>query len=84
MSDARIPSITEMHNRAHERLRNAWREDSAPPVREAATTDHAPDTAGAGVRIDVASIPRVADLYARHAARALSAWRNNGDGVVSR
>jgi len=69
-----LPTIAQLHARAHERLRNAWREDAVaptPPARE-----DAPD---ATARFDVASPPKITDLYERHAQRSRDAWKNRGD-----
>jgi len=75
----RPATIAELYERSVRASREAWKSGGelaapAPVVRD--------EAAASGVRVDVASIPKIADLQARHAAAALVAWRTNpGDGV---
>jgi hypothetical protein len=90
MSDNdRIPSITELFNRAAEASRNRWREapaaarqDTMLPPAPGFVREARPDE---GVRTDapdVRAIPKVSDLQARYEAAARVAWKTNpGDGV---
>ena len=87
-------TVAERYARSVRASGDAWKNNGelaapAPGVRHDATADHASDASDApdttdGVRLDVNNLPCIGALYSRHAARALSAWRNNGDGVVSR
>ena len=81
----RPPTLGEMYERSLLASREAWKNSgtlatTAPGMRHDAPHDAGVVREDDGVRIDVASIPKIADLYARHAATALVAWKNGGDG----
>lgn len=75
-----LPTVSEMYEEQVRASREAWRAPStapAPRVRHDASTQDA--TVRDGTRVDVASIPKIADLYEASVRRSLSAWKNTGD-----
>jgi len=75
-----IPTVAELHARHAEAARNRWKAsgDVPPAPGQAPTAADARPDPGAE-RIDMASIPKVADLYEKHRRESLNRWKNSGE-----
>jgi hypothetical protein len=73
-----LPTVSEMQARHAAAMRVRHLEvpkDASEAIRAVAAVD----AHEAGVRLDVANVPKVADLYAASLERSKNRWRNTGD-----